>query len=62
MTLCDDGHKEVCFEGAARDCPVCRELLEVTALESVIEMRDQQLDERDQTIKELTERLEVSHD
>jgi ubiquinone biosynthesis protein UbiJ len=47
MNLCDDGHREVCFEG--RDCPVCEKVDEfkeqVTDLEKQVESLENRLEE-----------------
>lgn len=42
MTLCEDGHDEVCYEG--RNCPVCEKMDEITELEKEIERLKIELD------------------
>jgi hypothetical protein len=40
MTLCDDGHDEVCYEG--RFCPACVWRIKAEGMEQVIDnMRDE---------------------
>lgn len=34
MTLCEDGHDEVCF--SSRYCPVCEELKKISVMEDEI--------------------------
>lgn len=42
MTLCDDGHQEVCFEG--RTCPACALVQEKLNLEQEIQDLKNQLE------------------
>jgi hypothetical protein len=48
MTLCDDGHDEVCYDG--RNCPVCEELKKISDMEDKIYDLEEQ-------IKDLKERI-----
>lgn len=43
MYLCDDGHDQVCYEG--RNCPVCEEQTNVSALEEKIEELNEEIKE-----------------
>lgn len=47
MNLCDDGHREVCFEG--RDCPACEKIdelnEEIKDLEKEVESLENRLEE-----------------
>ena len=43
MTLCDDGHDEVCFDG--RNCPVCKEQKRSSDLEDEVYDLKQQIAE-----------------
>jgi hypothetical protein len=43
MTLCSDGHDEVCFEG--RSCPACELRDEIKELEKKIENLEEELRE-----------------
>ena len=42
MSLCDDGHPEVCYAG--RDCPVCEKLKEIEELEYTIKAKSDEID------------------
>ena len=42
MTLCDDGHEEVCYEG--RNCPVCEKMDEIRDREKEIDALKIELD------------------
>lgn len=42
MELCDNGHKEVCYEG--RSCPVCEKQDKIIDLEKEIERLSIELD------------------
>ena len=44
MTLCSDGHDEVCYEG--RDCPACELKDQLAESQSKIESLQQWEDER----------------
>jgi hypothetical protein len=46
MTLCDDGHQEVCFDG--RTCPVC----------TLIKEKDAELEGKDNEIQSLHARID----
>jgi len=48
MYLCEDGHKEICYDG--RDCPLCEKLIEIN------DLLDQKYDLLDQ-ITDLEEKL-----
>ena len=41
MTLCSDGHDEVCFDG--RNCPVCAELDNIKDYKKTIETLEKQI-------------------
>jgi len=51
MTLCDDGHEEICYEG--RNCPVCEFKLQLEDLEQIISDKDQELQKLSNRIDEL---------
>jgi len=36
MTLCSDGHEEVCYDGFRKKCPICELLAEIAELETNI--------------------------
>lgn len=41
MTLCDDGHDEVCYEGP--NCPCCEAIKETKASDELISLRDDEI-------------------
>lgn len=41
MTLCDDGHDEVCFE--TRDCPVCEMKKQISSLEEKMDTLEDEI-------------------
>ena len=48
MTLCSDGHEEVCYDGS--DCPVCEKQEELDDVQ-------EDLDAAEEKIKELEEQI-----
>lgn len=40
MTLCDNGHDEVCYE--SRDCPMCELLAEIEDLKANIKVLEEE--------------------
>ena len=55
MQLCEDGHKEVCYEG--RDCPACGLKHELAIAEEDIEKLKARIEDVDERILELEEEL-----
>lgn len=37
MTLCSDGHYEICYEDKLRTCPLCEKLIDITDLNNKID-------------------------
>ena len=49
MTLCEDGHAEICFD--QKYCPLCKSIEREKELEETIKIRDKQIDSyREETV------------
>jgi hypothetical protein len=55
MTLCDDGHEEICYEGML--CPMCIEILERGELLKQLDRRDDEITQLQADNDELESRI-----